>query len=57
VKDFYDTAGIRTTAAFERFANRVPSKEADVVTRLKAAGAIVIGKTNMDTLGWAPPAS
>jgi aspartyl-tRNA(Asn)/glutamyl-tRNA(Gln) amidotransferase subunit A len=53
VKDFYDTAGIRTTAAFERFANRVPSMDADVVTRLKSAGAIVIGKTNMDTLGMA----
>jgi aspartyl-tRNA(Asn)/glutamyl-tRNA(Gln) amidotransferase subunit A len=53
VKDFYDTAGIKTTAAFERFANRIPTKDADVVTRLKNAGAIVIGKTNMDTLGMA----
>jgi aspartyl-tRNA(Asn)/glutamyl-tRNA(Gln) amidotransferase subunit A len=53
VKDFYDTAGVKTTAAFERFANRVPAKDADVVRRLKAAGAIVIGKTNMDTLGMA----
>ena len=51
VKDFYDTAGIKTTAAFERFANRVPTKDADVVRRLKDAGAVVIGKTNMDTLG------
>jgi Asp-tRNA(Asn)/Glu-tRNA(Gln) amidotransferase A subunit family amidase len=51
VKDFYDTAGVRTTAAFERFANRVPSRDADVVTRLKAAGAIVSGKTNIYTLG------
>src|SRR5437867_5025828 len=53
VKDFYDTAGIKTTAAFERFANRVPTKDADVIKRLKDAGAIVIGKTNMDTLGMA----
>jgi len=53
VKDFYDTARIRTTAGFERFANRTPSKDAEVVTRLKAAGAIVIGKTNMDMLGMA----
>jgi aspartyl-tRNA(Asn)/glutamyl-tRNA(Gln) amidotransferase subunit A len=51
VKDFYDTAGIKTTAAFEHFANRIPAKDADVVTKLKDAGAIVIGKTNMDTLG------
>jgi aspartyl-tRNA(Asn)/glutamyl-tRNA(Gln) amidotransferase subunit A len=51
VKDFYDTAGVKTTAAFERFANRVPAKDAVVVRRLKEAGAIVMGKTNMDTLG------
>ncbi len=51
VKDFYDTAGINTTAAFDRFAHRIPAKDADVVARLKASGAIVIGKTNMDTLG------
>jgi aspartyl-tRNA(Asn)/glutamyl-tRNA(Gln) amidotransferase subunit A len=53
VKDFYDTAGVKTTAAFECFADRVPTKDADVVRRLKDAGAIVIGKTNMDTLGMA----
>jgi aspartyl-tRNA(Asn)/glutamyl-tRNA(Gln) amidotransferase subunit A len=53
VKDFYDTAGIKTTAGFERFANRIPANDATVVTRLKRAGAIVIGKTNMDTLGMA----
>jgi aspartyl-tRNA(Asn)/glutamyl-tRNA(Gln) amidotransferase subunit A len=52
VKDFYDTTGIRTTAAFQRFANRIP-KDASVVTRLKDAGPIVIGKTDMDTLGMA----
>jgi aspartyl-tRNA(Asn)/glutamyl-tRNA(Gln) amidotransferase subunit A len=53
VKDFYDTAGVKTTAAFERFANRVPADDAVVVARLKDAGAIVIGKTNMGTLGMA----
>ena len=53
VKDFYDTAGVKTTAAFERFVNRVPTKDADVVAKLKDAGAIVIGKTNMDALGMA----
>ena len=51
VKDFYDTAGIRTTAAFERFANRVPHTDADVVVRLRDAGAVLVGKTNMHTLG------
>jgi aspartyl-tRNA(Asn)/glutamyl-tRNA(Gln) amidotransferase subunit A len=50
-KDFYDTAGVRTTAAFERFANRIPARDAEAVAALKAAGAIVIGKTNMHQLG------
>ncbi len=53
MKDFYDTAEVKTTAAFERFVNRVPTKDADVVKKLKDAGAIVIGKTNMDALGMA----
>jgi len=51
VKDFYDTAGVRTTAAFETFRNRVPTRDAVAVSTLKEAGAIVIGKTNMHTLG------
>jgi aspartyl-tRNA(Asn)/glutamyl-tRNA(Gln) amidotransferase subunit A len=51
IKDFYDTAGVRTTAAFEHFRNRVPSTDAAAVARLKDAGAIVVGKTNMHQLG------
>src|SRR5688500_6221068 len=51
VKDFYDTKGIRTTAAFEHFKNRIPTKDADVVRLLKDAGALIIGKTNMHELG------
>jgi aspartyl-tRNA(Asn)/glutamyl-tRNA(Gln) amidotransferase subunit A len=51
VKDFYDTAATRTTAAFEQFKDRVPAKDAVVVQRLKEAGAIIIGKTNMHRLG------
>jgi aspartyl-tRNA(Asn)/glutamyl-tRNA(Gln) amidotransferase subunit A len=51
IKDFYDTAGIRTTAAFEHFRNRVPGRDAACVEELKKAGAIIIGKTNMHTLG------
>src|SRR5215472_10516024 len=51
IKDFYDTAGIRTTAAFERFKDRVPRKDAVGVAKLKNAGAIIIGKTNMHRLG------
>lgn len=51
VKDFYDTAGIRTTAAFVHFKDRIPQKDAEVVQRLKEAGAVLIGKTNMHELG------
>jgi aspartyl-tRNA(Asn)/glutamyl-tRNA(Gln) amidotransferase subunit A len=50
IKDFYDTAGVRTTAAFERFRDRIPKDDAVGVAKLKRAGAIVIGKTNMHTL-------
>ena len=47
VKDNIDTAGIKTTAASAVFADRVPTADAEVITRLKAAGAIIIGKLNM----------
>jgi aspartyl-tRNA(Asn)/glutamyl-tRNA(Gln) amidotransferase subunit A len=51
IKDFYDTAGIATTAAFERFRNRIPRLDAVSVARLKDAGAVILGKMNMHTLG------
>jgi aspartyl-tRNA(Asn)/glutamyl-tRNA(Gln) amidotransferase subunit A len=47
IKDNIDTAGIRTTAGAKVFADRVPSDDATVVTKLNAAGAISLGKTNM----------
>ena len=50
IKDMFDTAGIRTTAAFELFKDRVPAKDAVVVTKIKQAGAIIIGKMNMHEL-------
>jgi aspartyl-tRNA(Asn)/glutamyl-tRNA(Gln) amidotransferase subunit A len=51
IKDFYDTANVRTTAAFEPFRNRIPKRDAQAVATLKDAGAIIIGKTNMHQLG------
>src|SRR5215208_7498146 len=51
VKDFFDTAGIRTTAAFGRFEHRVPTRDAEMVARLRDAGAVLLGKTNMHKLG------
>src|SRR5947199_9164774 len=47
LKDNIDTAGIRTTAASAVFDDRVPQEDAEVARRLKAAGAICIGKTNL----------
>lgn len=47
LKDNIDTAGTRTTAGSQVFDDRVPDSDADVVSRLKAAGAVLLGKCNM----------
>ena len=47
LKDNIDTAGVRTTAASAVFDDRVPTEDAEVARRLAAAGAVVIGKTNL----------
>jgi aspartyl-tRNA(Asn)/glutamyl-tRNA(Gln) amidotransferase subunit A len=47
LKDNIDTAGTRTTAASPMFKDRVPTEDADIVRRLKAAGAVIIGKLNL----------
>jgi aspartyl-tRNA(Asn)/glutamyl-tRNA(Gln) amidotransferase subunit A len=47
LKDNIDTAGIRTTAASGVFKDRVPTEDAEVVVRLKSAGAIMLGKLNL----------
>src|SRR5689334_5133176 len=47
LKDNIDTAGTRTTAASQVFDDRVPDQDAEVVRRLREAGAVLIGKTNM----------
>ena len=52
VKDNIDTAGVRTTAASELFKDRVPSEDAEVVRRLKEAGAIILGKTNLQEFAY-----
>ena len=46
VKDTIETQGLRTTSGSLLRANYVPDHDATVVARLKAAGAIVLGKTN-----------
>ena len=47
IKDNIDTAGVLTTAASGVFAKRIPTEDAEVIKRLKAAGAIILGKLNM----------
>jgi len=47
LKDNIDTAGIRTTAGSAVYEDRVPEEDAEVVRRLKDAGAIILGKLNM----------
>ncbi len=52
LKDNIDTAGIPTTAASELFANRVPTEDAEVYRRLKAAGAVLLGKLNLHEFAY-----
>ena len=47
VKDTIDTQGIRTTYGSRVFAENIPDRDALVVDRLKAAGAIILGKINV----------
>jgi aspartyl-tRNA(Asn)/glutamyl-tRNA(Gln) amidotransferase subunit A len=47
IKDAIDTAGVLTQRASKIFAGNIPEKDATVVTRFKAAGAIPLAKTNL----------
>lgn len=51
VKDLLDTKGVRTTFGSVIFADNVPGRDAVAVARLKAAGAILIGKTTTPEFG------
>ena len=52
VKDIIDTAGITTGWGAEPFAHRVPDADATIVTRLAAAGAVLLGKTTAGALAY-----
>jgi aspartyl-tRNA(Asn)/glutamyl-tRNA(Gln) amidotransferase subunit A len=52
LKDLIDTAGVRTTCASAVFADRIPAENAYIVRRLKQAGAVVVGKQNMQEFAY-----
>jgi len=52
LKDLIDTAGVRTTAASALYKDRVPAHDAEVVRRLRQAGAVIIGKNNLHEFAY-----
>ena len=52
LKDLVDTEGIRTTYGSALFRDHVPDSDDVVAARLKAAGAIIVGKTNTPEFGY-----
>lgn len=52
VKDLFDSAGVRTTYGSPMFAEHVPAADAEAVRRARAAGAILIGKTQTHEFAW-----
>ncbi len=52
LKDLIDTAGTPTTAGSALFQDRIPSEDAEVVRRLKSAGAILLGKQNLHEFAY-----
>lgn len=54
IKDVFATRGLRTTASFRPLADYVPDADATLVARLRAAGAVIVGKSNLPELAGAP---
>ncbi len=52
LKDLIDTAGVRTTAASALYKDWVPNQDAEVVRRLRQAGAVVVGKNNLHEFAY-----
>jgi aspartyl-tRNA(Asn)/glutamyl-tRNA(Gln) amidotransferase subunit A len=51
IKDMFETAGVLTTGGSKILADWIPEMDSALVERLRAAGAIIIGKTNLDEFG------
>jgi aspartyl-tRNA(Asn)/glutamyl-tRNA(Gln) amidotransferase subunit A len=54
IKDLFDTKDVRTTCASRLLADWVPDEDAEVVRKLREAGAVVMGKLNMDEFAFGP---
>jgi len=52
LKDLVDTAGVKTTCGSALFADRIPTEDAYIVKRLKHAGAVLIGKQNLQEFAY-----
>jgi aspartyl-tRNA(Asn)/glutamyl-tRNA(Gln) amidotransferase subunit A len=54
IKDLFDVGGVPTTAGSRSLADNIADRDAAAVTRLVDAGAVIIGKTNMDQFAFGP---
>ena len=52
LKDLIDTAGVKTTAGSQLFKDRVPTEDAEIVRRLRAVGAVLLGKQNLHEFAY-----
>ena len=52
LKDLFDTAGITTGWGAEPYSDRIPDTDATIVTKLRAAGAVLLGKTTLGALAY-----
>lgn len=52
IKDLTNTRGVRTTRGSRLYADVVPTEDAPATERVRAAGAIIVGKTNTPEFGW-----
>jgi aspartyl-tRNA(Asn)/glutamyl-tRNA(Gln) amidotransferase subunit A len=52
LKDLVDTAGVRTTSASALHETRIPKEDAEVVRRLRQAGAVIVGKNNLHEFAY-----
>ena len=52
VKDLFDTEGVRTAYGSPMFASHVPTRDAEAVRRARAAGAVLVGKTQTHEFAW-----